>query len=225
MALRCIGLAALLSCTALACMNTAQPRGRHAVLDSFVAKPAVEAHATAAVVPPRKDPAETADSDVDVKVMPEPSSRLSRVRASVLVHAPVDRVKAVLLDFPNYPAFLSNYQSARVEGTTPAGGTVVHMQIGGLGGVIKRWMRVEISPPAVEGSRTSFDAKLLQGDVKAFSARWVLDKVEEGATKLTLESFLDPDLALPATFIDSGSAAGLKESILAVKARAEDGVP
>ena len=220
---RWIGLSALLSCTALACMNTSQPRGRHAVSDTVLppTKAAVEAHATLAVVPPRKDERETPE----VEVVPVPDSRLGRARATVLVRAPLERVKAVLLDFASYPAFLANYESARVERTTPAGGAVVHMEIGGLGGMIRRWMRVEISPPTVEGSRVSFDAKLLEGDVKAFSARWVLDRVEEGATKLTLESFLDPDLALPAAFIDSGSAAGLKDSILAVKARAEEGAP
>jgi len=219
-----IGLLALLSCTAVACMNTSQPRGRHAVSDRVVAPPkpvVVEAHATTAIVPPHDETSETPE----VEVVPVPDSRLGRARATVLVRAPVARVKEVLLDFPNYPAFLANYQSAHVERTTPEGSTIVHMKIGGLGGVIRRWMRVEISPPKVEGSRLSFDAKLLEGDVKAFSARWVLERVEDGATKLTLESYLDPDLPLPAAFIDSGSAAGLKDSILAVKSRAEEGAP
>jgi ribosome-associated toxin RatA of RatAB toxin-antitoxin module len=218
-------------------MNTSQPRGRHAVTDRVVAppKPAVEAHATVAIVPPHEEASETAftmggdppcppDQPV-VEVVPVPDSRIGRARATVLVRAPVERVKAVLLDFPSYPAFLANYQAAHVERTTPEGSTIVHMKIGGLGGMIRRWMRVEISRPKTEGARLSFDAKLLEGDVKAFSARWVLDRVEEGATKLTLESYLDPDLPLPATFIDSGSAAGLKDSILAVKSRAENSPP
>jgi hypothetical protein len=218
---RAIALCVLLSGTGLACMNTSQPRSRHSVSDGVITpvKAVADAHVVESVRHTGHDPAETPD----VESEPVAGSRLSRSRAVVLVRAPLERVRAVLLDFPNYHAFLPNYRSAKVEATLPDGGSRVHMQIDGLGGMIRRWMRVEISAPVVAGPRVSFEAKLLEGDVKAFAARWVLDRVDEGATRLTLESFLDPDLQLPATFIDSGSAAGLKESILAIKARAEDG--
>ena len=158
----------------------------------------------------------------DVEVVPIVGSALGRARATVTVRAALERVRAILFDFPNYPAFLPNYKSAKVVGTTADGGSVVHMQIDALGGMIRRWMRIEISPATVVGPRESFVARLLDGDVKAFEARWVLDRIEEG-TRLTLESFIDANLQLPASFIDAGSAAGLKESILAIKARAEDG--
>jgi ribosome-associated toxin RatA of RatAB toxin-antitoxin module len=218
---RAVALCVLLSGTGLACMNTSQPRSRTAVGDRVISPPParVEAHAAEPARRPEHDPAETPE----VESEPVAGSRLSRSRATVLVRAPLERVRAVLVDFPNYHAFLPNYRSAKVESTTPDGATRVHMQIDGLGGMIRRWMRVEISAPVIAGPRLSFEAKLLEGDVKAFAARWVLDRLDEGSTRLTLESFLDPDLQLPATFIDSGSAAGLKESILAIKARAEDG--
>jgi hypothetical protein len=157
----------------------------------------------------------------DVEVVPVAGSALGRARATVTVRAALERVRAICFDFPNYPAFLPNYKSAKVVGTTAAGGSVVHMQIDGLGGMIRRWMRVEISPTTIVGHGESFVARLLDGDVKAFEARWVFDRIEEG-TRLTLESFIDVGVQLPAALIDAGSAAGLKESILAIKARAED---
>jgi hypothetical protein len=76
----------------------------------------------------------------------------------------------------------------------------------------------------VVGPRESFEGKLVEGDVKAFEARWVLERLDDG-TRLTLESFLDANLPFPTAFIDAGSSAGLKESILAIKARAEEGAP
>jgi ribosome-associated toxin RatA of RatAB toxin-antitoxin module len=219
MALRGVVLCAFLSSTGLACMNTAQSRARAAALDQVAPPPAslVAPAATARRAGP--DPAETPE----VEVVPVAGSRLGRSRATVLVRASVERIRTVLVDFAHYHTFLPNYRSAEVVGTRPDGGSRVHMQIDGLGGVIRRWMNVELSPPVTAGSRVSFEAKLIDGNVKAFEARWVLDKLEEGATRLTLESYLDPDLQLPAAFIDAGSAAGLKESILAIKARAEDG--
>ncbi len=228
MTVRVTGLCVLLSCAGLACMNTSQPRGRMSVSDrvlpAAVSKAATSAHLsdTLSVDKASKpDPAETPE----VEVMPVPDSRLGRSRAKVLVRAPLERVRAVLFDFANYPAFMPNYRSARVETTTPAGETRVHMQIDALGGLIRRWMRIEITAPRADGSRLSFEAKLLEGDVKAFSAHWLLDRVDEGSTRLTLESYLDADLQLPATFINSGSAGGLKDSIVAIKVRAEEGAP
>jgi ribosome-associated toxin RatA of RatAB toxin-antitoxin module len=202
-------------------MNVTQPRSRSAVQDQ-VAEPAplavvAGAHVTAASAAPTKRPADVAE----VEVVPVAGSKVGRARATILVRASADQIRAVLLDFPNYPAFLPNYRSARVETKKPDGTLVVHMEIGALGGMLKRWMRVEISPPVVLAGRESFDAKLLDGDVRSFEAKWVLESTPDG-TRLTLESLLDPKLELPAAFLDAGSASGLKDSILAVKARAEE---
>jgi ribosome-associated toxin RatA of RatAB toxin-antitoxin module len=214
---RVIALCALLPIGGAACLNTSMPRSRQAVLDGVVPTPTATASAPSPA--PRRAP-----DEAEVEVLPVAGSSLGRARATVMVRATVDKVRAVLLDFPSYSEFLPNYKSARVVGKTPGGATLVHMQIDALGGMIRRWMRVEISSPVVDGPRETFAARLLEGDVKAFEARWELVRKPEG-TLLTLESFLDADLTLPAAFIDAGAAAGLKTSILAVKARAEESGP
>jgi ribosome-associated toxin RatA of RatAB toxin-antitoxin module len=208
----------LLAVVSVACINTSQPRSRRAVLDSAVPPPA----AAIAAPPPALEPA--APDVAEVEIVPVAGSSLGRARATVVVRAPLERVRAVVFDFPHYPAFIPNYKSAEVESTTPEGGMRVHMKIDALGGMIRRWMRVDVSPPSVDGARETFHAKLVEGDVKAFETRWVLERCS-GGTRLTLESFLDAKLQLPAAFIDAGSAAGIKESILSIKARAEEGVP
>jgi ribosome-associated toxin RatA of RatAB toxin-antitoxin module len=214
---RLIVACALLSIGAVACLNTSMPRSRQAVLDGVVPPPAATAAASSPV--PKRAP-----DEAEVELLPVAGSSLGRARATVMVRAAVDKVRAVLLDFPSYPEFLPHYKSARVVGKTPEGATLVHMQIDALGGMIRRWMRVEVSSPVVDGPRETFGARLIEGDVKAFEARWELVRKPDG-TLLTLESFLDANLTLPAAFIDSGSAAGLKTAILAVKARAEESGP
>jgi ribosome-associated toxin RatA of RatAB toxin-antitoxin module len=210
----------LLAATNVACINASQPSSRRAALDHVVNASVP----VAASPPPAAKPASSAPDVAEVEVVPVAGSSLGRARATVMVRAALERVRAVIFDFPNYPSFIPNYKSAEVESTTPEGGMRVHMKIDALGGMIRRWMRVEVSPPAVDGPRETFDAKLLDGDVKAFEGRWVLERLA-GGTKLTVESFLDAKLQLPPAFIDAGSAAGLKESILAIKARAEEGAP
>jgi len=217
MASRVIAVCALLSTASVACLNTSLPRSRQAVLDGVVPVATAAAPAPAVTVVRPLDLAES-------EIVPVAGSSIGRARATVMVRAAAERVRAVLFDFANYPAFLPNYKSARVLATSPEGATLVHMQIDALGGMIRRWMKVEISPPRTEGPRQTFDARLLEGDVKAFEARWELVRMDDG-TRLTLESYIDANLTLPAAFIDAGSAAGLKASILAVKARAEESLP
>jgi ribosome-associated toxin RatA of RatAB toxin-antitoxin module len=153
-------------------------------------------------------------------MLPVPGSKLSRARATVMVRAAVEKVRAVVTDFPAYPEFMPHYTAAEVEKKTPDGRLTVNMKIEALSGMIRRWMRIEVSRPVVDGTRETFGAHLLDGDVKAFELRWVLDRLADG-TRLTCESFLDAKLQLPPAFIDAGSLSGLKASILAIKARAE----
>jgi ribosome-associated toxin RatA of RatAB toxin-antitoxin module len=218
------------------CLNTSQPGSRRAVLDQPGPLPTPPA-ATAAAAPPSAAsvevtalPAPSAPANAaalprpvdraEVEMLPVPGSKLSRGRATVMVRAALEKVHAVLVDFSAYPEFMPHYKSAEVEKKTDDGRLTVMMKIDALSGMIQRWMRVEVSPPVDDGARQTFGARLLAGDVKQFEARWVLDRVADG-TRLTCESFLDAGLQLPAAFIDAGSAAGIKASILAIKARAE----
>jgi len=198
-------------------MNTSQPRSRLSVSD----QPTPRAELVRGEARPVAAVASVVDT-AEVEIVPVPGQSLGRVRATVMVRAAAERVRAVLLDFVNYPAFLPNYKSAKVVGTTPAGGQQVLMEIDALGGMIRRWMRVEFTPSTFDGPLESFSAHLLEGNVKAFQAHWLLEHLADG-TRLTVESFLDANLQLPSTFIDAGSAAGLKEAVLNIKARAEDG--
>ncbi len=211
---------ALLSAGSAACLNTSQPRSRQAVLDGVVPTPTASAAPSAE--PPR--PSKRAPDVADVEVVPVAGSSVGRARATVMVRAAVDKVRAVLFDFDHYQDFLPNYKSAKVIARTPEGATQVHMQIDALSGMIRRWMKVEISAPVVDGARETFAARLLEGDVNAFQARWELERMADG-TRLTLESFLDANLKLPPAFLDAGSAAGIKDSILSIKARAEERAP
>ena len=155
-------------------------------------------------------------------MLPMPGSKLAKGRATVMVHGRRWREGALRGGrLPRLSGLHAALQDpAEVEKRWDDGRLTVMMKIDALSGMIKRWMRVEVSPPVDDGARETFGARLLAGDVKRFEARWILDRLADG-TRLTCESFLDANLQLPAAFIDAGSAAGIKASILAIKARAE----
>jgi ribosome-associated toxin RatA of RatAB toxin-antitoxin module len=154
-----------------------------------------------------------------IESFPVRGSGIERVRATVAVNAPVDRVRGVLFDYARYPEFVPRYEKATVISITPEGARLVQME---LGGIVRLWMRVQISPPAYRGTTEGYEGRLVMGNIKAFQPRWELEPLGSGRTRLTLESYLDPDLALvPDSLVNSGARDGIRDAILALKARSE----
>jgi ribosome-associated toxin RatA of RatAB toxin-antitoxin module len=171
---------------------------------------------------PAKPGRDRAIEEPTVESFAVPDTKIQRVRATVVVSAPVDRVRAVVFDFPRYPEFMLNYTKATVLGTTANGGGLVQMEMKELGGAIRFWMRVEVSPASVRGGAESYSGRLLAGNVKAFEPRWELEALDAQRTRFTVESFMDPDLALvPSSAVNDGARRGVRDAILAQKARAE----
>ena len=153
-----------------------------------------------------------------VESFPVEGTGIQRFRATVLMDAPVDRVRDVVFDYGKYPESMSIYEKASVLWTTPAGARLVHMQ---LGGIVHRWMRVEIAPPAHQGNVEKYEGHLVQGNVKAFRPSWVLESRGD-RTRVTVDSFIDPDLALvPDALVNSGARDGVRDAMVALTARVE----
>ncbi len=161
----------------------------------------------------------SADEEPKLESFPVRGSSIERVRVTVALDAPVDRVRSVIFDYARYPEFMPRYEKAAVLRITPDGGRLVRMELGGL---VRLWMRVEISPPRHEAATESYEGRLVDGNMRAFVPRWELTPLPDGRTRIVVESFLDPDLALvPSALINSGTRDGMREAIGALKARIE----
>lgn len=149
-------------------------------------------------------------------------SSIERLRATVAVQAPLERVRSVVFDFPRYPQFLPNYTDVAVERRTAAGGSEVRFDLDELGGALHLWMRMAISPATREGAVESYQGELLAGNVKTAQMRWELEALSPTSTRLTLESHLDPDMTLvPSALVNSSGRERIREVILGFKAEAE----
>ena len=201
-------------------------RGASAILASLVCAAAAlspsgaTAGTTATPRAAEVSPAESAASNLPrIEAFAVRGSSIERVRATVAVNAPVDRVRAILFDFARYPQFMPHYSLGAVLHTTPSGGRVVRMEIDQ---VVHLWMQIEIGPPSTTAGVESYEGRLAAGNVKAFQPRWEIEPMEGGRTRLRVESFLDPDLTLvPSSFVNSGAREGIRDAILALKARCE----
>ncbi len=161
-----------------------------------------------------------ASEEAAVVAVPVAGSALVRARATAEIAAPIEAVRAVVLDLERYPELTPIYSRARVFGTTARGGRDVYLELNELGGG-HLWVRAEISRPVVADGVETYEARLITGNVDAFRARWQLEELGRARTRLTLESFVEPPLGLPAKLVNRGNMDGARETVLALKRRAE----
>lgn len=156
---------------------------------------------------------------------PVPGSRIERVRGSVIVDASIDKVRAVVFDFPRYPEFMPRYQRASIARRHPSGGLDVRMDISELAGAVRVWVRVEVSAAERAGNVERYKGRLLTGNVKAFQTGWELESLSPTKTRLTISSFMDPDLPLvPSTFVNSGARDRIRD-VVPPRSASERGCP
>jgi carbon monoxide dehydrogenase subunit G len=155
---------------------------------------------------------------------PVPGSSIERVRGTVAVDAPVPRVRAVVFDFPRYQEFMPHYRRASIERKNPSGSMQVRLDMEELAGAVHVWARLEVTPEGRTGAVEGHQGQLMAGNVKAFQIRWELEELGPTRTRLTVDSFLDPDLPLvPSGLVNSGARERVRDVLLALKARAEGG--
>jgi ribosome-associated toxin RatA of RatAB toxin-antitoxin module len=167
--------------------------------------------------------AEPGDSDAEAQPVsvPIPGSELVRGRATVMVAAPIARVRESVLDFAHYAEFMPHYSNARVLGRTPAGAREVYMEITALHGAVKMWTRVELpKATTVEGIET-WETRFIEGNVEDFKAIWRLKRVDDTHTELSLEVFLKPKIPLPNDLLNEENLSGSTKGVLAMRDHAE----
>ncbi|MFT3771727.1 MAG: SRPBCC family protein [Minicystis sp.] len=188
------------------------------------AGPRVARGATPGLAAAPTDAGFAASDTPQVDASPVPGSSIERVRGTVTVDVPASRVRAVVFDFPRYPEFMPHYRRGTIERRDPSGSVEVRLDIEELAGAVHVWVRLEVSAASRAGAVERYDGRLLSGNVKAFQTRWELEAVGPAKTRLTVESFMDPDLPLvPSALINRGARERVRDVLLALKARAEGG--
>lgn len=159
--------------------------------------------------------------DVEPVPVAIPGSDLVEAKATVKVNASLDKARATVLKFEDYPQFMPEYSDAKRLGTLPSGNEKVYMEITTLGGVAKMYANIEVLNPAPEGTTEVHEAKFLDGNVRQFKAIWTLTKLDDAHTQVALQVFLHPALPLPDFLVNKANLDGAKKGALAMKRRIE----
>lgn len=153
--------------------------------------------------------------------IPIEGSQLVQGRSTVVVDAPLDKVKATVLRYDDYAEFMPHYTSSKIVGKHGAAHEV-YMQVEALHGAVRMWARLQMTPKK-EGPVHLFQSKFLEGNVKDFRATWRVEPIDAEHTKLTLDVFLNPTLPLPKKVIDGENTKGAEKGVLAMRSRIEKG--
>ena len=142
-----------------------------------------------------------AAGDVDVLTMQiaEEGSLISSGRAVGVLDHPLDAVLSVVLDYENYVQFMPNFTKSKVlaqRGTR----AMVYMEVRVAAGTFTLWGQLKLSEQSPDGKTRVVEARLLDGNIDAFDARWRLTPVEGGnRTEVEFQLYVDPNMPLPAS--------------------------
>jgi hypothetical protein len=165
-------------------------------------------------------PAAAKDEPKTVAV-PIAGSGLVRARSTVVIDAPIDRVREVVVGYAKYPEFMPNYRSCRVLGRSPSGGRDVYMELRAAGGLVKLWARIDAKKPVVTDGVETYESRLVEGNLKALEGSVRLRAVDAARTELILQSFVRPNLPVPDAMLNRQNLDGAREAVLALKTRSE----
>ena len=143
-----------------------------------------------------------------------------RGRATVRVNAAPSVVRKQILALDEYAEFMPHYRSARTLGRKPDGAREIYMQWEALHGAVKLWARMNLARTD-DGDAEVWATEFVDGNVDEAYAAWRIEPTEDGKTKLTLETFLDPKLPVPQSLLNEENVNAAIKAVKAMRDRCE----
>jgi len=125
-----------------------------------------------------------------------PASGIKAGGARVQVHAPIEVVERVIMDYGSWSQHIRKFEKAKVVGRR-GDRTHVYLQVPILKGATRIWVVAEFDPIKRTDAGDVIVARMLKGNVKRLDARWKLSRIDDQNTKVELELLLVPDWPLP----------------------------
>jgi ribosome-associated toxin RatA of RatAB toxin-antitoxin module len=183
------------------------------------------ASAVLAWLPPSSVVAEEdPDATVFTAQIPEEGSDISWGQAVLVVDKPIDEVLPIVRDYANYAQFMPNFTRSRVLAQRGPR-AMVYMEVRVAKGAFTLWGQLDLAERPQEDSHV-VEARLMQGNIDAFRARWTLTPVDEGRrTQVDFKLYVDPDIPLPSTLFSRENERAAGRTVRALRARVFEGAP
>jgi hypothetical protein len=154
-----------------------------------------------------------------------PPGRAARFgHAETLVHAPLDAVRQLVIDFANYKALAPSITTSRVVGHGPDGSTDVYLRMGVLNNTLTFWNVTRFAPlRRVSQGDEILEGQMVpgKGNVDDSAAVWTLSAAGAGWTVLKFDVLLRPGVPAPESLIDEQLRDSAMDAVNSIHDRAQ----
>ncbi len=159
------------------------------------------------------------EADVLTTQVHEDGSSISWGRAVGVIDRPLGEVLPVVVDYENYVQFMPNFTKSQVLAQR-GNRAMVYMEVSVASGTFTLWGQLKLSEADPDGETRIIEARLMDGNVEAFSATWRLTPLDAGArTKVEFELYVDPDIPLPSAVFSRENERAAGNTIRALRSR------
>jgi ribosome-associated toxin RatA of RatAB toxin-antitoxin module len=160
--------------------------------------------------------------DVRTAQIIEAGSNISWGHAIGVIDEPIDQVFPVVVDYANYAHFMPNFTKSKVLAQR-GNRAMVYMEVSVAAGTFTLWGQFKLSEAPAEGVTRVVEARLLEGNMDAFSATWRLTPVNDGArTEVDFKLYVDPNMPLPSSVFSRENEKAAGKTIRALRNRIAD---
>ncbi|MCZ6806178.1 MAG: SRPBCC family protein [Deltaproteobacteria bacterium] len=162
--------------------------------------------------------AEEAQPVLTVQI-PEEGSNIAWGQAVIELDQPIEEVFPIVVDYANYVQFMPNFTKSRVLAQR-GNRARIYIEVSVAKGAITLWGQLNIAERPESEQVRIVEAKLLEGNVDAFSAVWHLTPIDGGTrTRVNFRIRVDPDIPLPSSIFSRENERAAGRTVRALQAR------
>jgi len=155
--------------------------------------------------------------------IPEEGSNIAWGQAVLVVDKPIEEVLPIILDYGNYFQFMPNFTKSKVLAQRGSR-AMVYMEVSVAKGTFTLWGQLNLAERPQDGASRVVEARLMEGNIDAFSASWTLTPVDGGAhTQVDFKIFVDPDIPLPSSIFSRENERAAGRTVRALRTRVFEG--
>jgi hypothetical protein len=144
--------------------------------------------------------------------------------AETLIHAPVDAVRRLVVDYGHYTQLAGSITTSRVVAHGPDGSTDVYLRMGVLNNTFSVWnvTRFTAARPSPEGGEV-VEGQMVpgKGNIDDSAFVWTLRPAGDGWTVLKFDLVLRPGLPAPQSLIDEQLRDSAMDAVDSIHDRAQ----
>jgi len=173
-------------------------------------------------------PAEAADghsenAGIFTAQLPEEGSNISWGQAIIVLDQPIEEVLPIVLDYANYVQFMPNFTKSKVLAQRGSR-AMVYMEVSVAKGAFTLYGQLNLAERPENGDARVVEAKLMEGNIDAFSASFTLTPVDGGTrTEVDFKIYVDPDIPLPSSIFSRENERAAGRTVRALRARVSEG--